>query len=359
MRVRAVHPMLHPLFWAFPLCAAVAPATGCETAPRPRPKPPVSIATLGASQSGVVTDVQDQVLARSASQEAEPAGAGAAAPSGRLGETWHSAYIDLQPGPWPGYKSQTAEASVIGSGYYTFPQSVLGGSVQAGAFGGEDWVSTTYKVSSLSSGAMLGVKTYNHSSVAGGYVLYSLGRNYAMSTVSVFEGTTGQTGAAFAGSSSSYGTRAFTGTTVAGHIFDLDGMARPLKLDVRGGLLYSNANGGQFSDSVGQLFRPSLQEWTGALSATLFEDFALSSSAALRPYLKATVKEQLSYSNKLDDYFQGVWTAYRFGQNPTLGSAEIGLDYKRPGVTVTGAVYGEGATDQGSLGGRLGAKFAF
>ena len=356
MRARAVHPMLYPLFWAFPLCAAVAPATGCETPPAP--KPPVSIAAAGASQSGAVADVQDQLLGRSATQEEAPAGAGAAAP-GRLGEAWHAAYIDLQPGPWPGYKSQTFEQSALASGYYHLPQSVLGGSVQAGAFGGEDWVRTTYKVPSASSAAMLGIKASNDSYIAGGYVLYSLGRSYAINTVSVFDGTTGQTGAAFTGSSSSYTTQSVTDTAAAGHVFDLHGMAWPLKLDIRGGLLYSNAYGGQFSDRYGQLFRSSLEEWTGALSATLFEDLPLSSSAALRPYLKAAVKEQFSYSNTLDESVHGVWTSYRFGQSPTLGSAEIGFDYMRTGVTVTGAVYGEGASDQGAVGGRLGAKFSF
>ena len=87
----------------------------------------------------------------------------------------------------------------LGSAYYKFPQSVLGGSVQTGVFGGENWVNITYKPSSSSPSGLSGTKQSNNSYVAGGYVLYGFGNNYAMNTVATFDGTTGQKGAGFAG----------------------------------------------------------------------------------------------------------------------------------------------------------------
>ncbi len=247
----------------------------------------------------------------------------------------------------------------MGSVSYKFPQSVAGGSVQTGAFGGENWVSISYKASSSSPGKFSGTRQSNNSYVAGGYVLYSFGASYAMNTVAIFDGQTGQRGTAFAGGSSSYGTHGFANTSVAGHVFNLDGTATPLKVDVRGGLLYSDAQGGSFSDAIGEVLRPSTEEWTASLSAMLFRDLTLSGGDTVRPYVKAGLKEQLAYSNTVEDSFRGKLTTYSFSQAGTFGGAEIGLDYSFSNVTVTGAVYGETAADQSSLGGRLGAKFAF
>jgi hypothetical protein len=361
MRARAVQLVSCALLGVLPVCAAVVPARGCEDPPpvvQPVARPAVDTGILGAGQRGVVTGFQDQVLSRSASREAAPGGAGAGFPTGRLGESWHGAYIDLQPSPWPGYKSQTSEASALASGYYNVPQSVFGGSVQAGVFGGESWVRASFRPASPSLATAAATKASNSSSLFGGYVLYSSGRDYAMNTVSVFEGTTAQTGAPFAGSSA-YGTHGFVDTAVAGHVFDVSGAARSLKLDVRGGLLYSAAHGDPFSDNAGQRFRSSTGEWTASVSATLFRDIAIWGDETLRPYVKAGLKEQLGYSNKVEVSYQGAVDTYRFGQSPTLGNAEIGFDYIRSNVTVTGAVYGEMASGQSSLGGRLWAKFAF
>ncbi len=358
MRARVVRPVLHALLWAFPVCVTAVPATGCEAVPGVA-QPPDSIGSLGPSQKGVVKDFQDQVLSRSVPQEGAPPIASAGFPTGRLGETWHAPYVSLQPTPWPSYKSQSTEELVLASGSYNFPRRVFGGSLQAGAFGGESWVRTAYKPAFSSSATLPGVKASNNSNLAGGYILYGFGSNYAMDTVSVFEGTTGLTGEAFPAGSSSYGTHGFVNTAVAGHVFDLNGMVRSLKMDLRGGLLYSDAYGDPFADGAGRLYRQGTEEWTASFFATVFRDFALTSGETVRPYVKAGLKEQLSYSNKVEESFQGVSTTYRFGQSPTLGGAEIGFDYIRAGVTVSGAVYGEVASDQSSLGGPLGAKLAF
>ncbi len=180
-----------------------------------------------------------------------------------------------------------------------------------------------------------------------------------MNTVAIFDGVTDQKGNAFAGGSSSYGTQGFSNTAVAGHVFSLDGTAAPLKVDVRGGVLYSNAQGDSFSNTAGEVLRPGTEEWTASLSAMLFRDLALSGGETLRPYFKAGLKEQLAYSNTVQESFRGELITYSFGQSGTLAGAEIGFDYTFSNVTVTGAVYGEAASDQSSLGGPLGAKLAF
>jgi hypothetical protein len=351
MRAHAVQPVL---LWAMSLCMAAVPAKACDTLPQVV-QPPDSIGPLGISQKGVLSDFQDQVLSRSVSQAVVPAGAATGFPTGRLGQTWHAPYVSLQPTPWPSYESRSAEGSVLASGSYNFPRRISGGSLQAGIFGGESWVRTTYNPASTVPGA----KASNNSYLAGGYVLYGSGSNYVMNTVSIFEGTTGLTGEVFTAGSSSYGTHGFVDTVVAGHVFSLNGMFRPLNLDVRGGLLYSDAQGDAYADGAGRIYRQGTEEWTASLSATLFRDFAIWGGDTVRPYVKTGLKEQLSYLNKVEETFQGVSTSYRFGQSPTLGGAEIGFDYIRAGVTVSGAVFGEVASDQRALGGRLGAKIAF
>jgi hypothetical protein len=358
MRARAVQHVLYPLLWAFPVCAIAVPAIGCEVA-HEVPQAAPAIGAQGANQTGVVADFQDQTLSQAVSQEGTPPGAGAGFPTSRFRETWHDAYVPLQPSHRPAYESQTAEESAMGSAFYKFPQSVLGGSIQTGAFGGESWVSASYKPSSSSPGRLPGTKQFNNSYIAGGYVLYGFGNSYAMNTVAIFEGTTDQKGTGFSGGSTSFGTHGFANTAVAGHVFDLAGVSTPLKVDVRGGLLYSNARGDSFSNAIEEVFRPSTEEWTASLSAMLFRDLALSGGETVRPYFKAGLREQLAYSNKVEESFRGALATYSFGQSGTLGGAEIGFDYTFSNVTVTGAVYGEMATDQSSLGGRLGAKFAF
>jgi hypothetical protein len=358
MKARTVQAALYLSLGTLPVCVTAVPARGCEVPGQQAGQTASAAGAQGSSQSGVLKDFQDQVLSQSGSQDGTPPGGGTSFPTGRLGETWHAPYVSSRPSRWPAYKSQTVEESAMGSAFYRIPQSVFGGNLQTGAFGGENWVNTSYTPSS-SSGRSSGVKQYNSSYVAGGYVLYSFGGSYVMDSVAVFEGSTDQKGAGFAGGSSSYGTHGYANTAVAGHVFNLDRTGMPLKVDVRGGLLYSNAQGGSFSNSIEEVFRPSTEETAASFSAMLFRDVGLSGGATVRPYVKAGLKEQLAYSNKVEDSFGGALTTYSFSQSSTFGNAEIGFDYNFSNVTVTGAVYGETAADQSTLGGRLGAKFAF
>ena len=347
------------------LCVEAQPAAACEPTPPPPPPSPGEQAgqtasgtgALNGSQTGTVTDIQDQVLSRSLSHEGTPAGPGAGFPTGRMRYSWHDAYVSHPSSNWPAYKSETSEQSVIGSVYYKFPQTVFGTNVQLGIFGGENWVDTTYTPASSSRGRLSGAKQADLSDAGGGYVLVNFGNSYVMNTAAGFEGKMEQKGYGFA--NGSYGTNGFADTAVAGHVFALTEAAAPLRLDVRGGVLYSNASGSGFTTAIGEVFRPSSEEWTGSLSLMLFQDLALSSGAILRPYVKAGLKEQLSYSNKVEDTLRGKTTTYNFGESGTLGTAEAGIDYTVERVTVSGSVYGEAATDQTAVGGRLGAKIAF
>jgi hypothetical protein len=90
----------------------------------------------------------------------------------------------------------------------------------------------------------------------------------------------------------------------------------------------------------------------------LFRDFELS-TGTFRPFVKASLKEQIAASNKVEDRLNGNATTYTFRETPTLAGAEAGFDYTMARVTISGAVHGEAGADQTSVGGRLGAKFAF
>jgi hypothetical protein len=344
------------------LCAAsllgqAQSAAGCGTEPGQQAGQTASgTGAQDGVQKGNVTEVQDRVLSQSLSREGTPSGPGAGFPTGRLMYSWHDPYVSHPASPWPAYKSETSEQSIMGSVYYKLPQPVFGANVQAGVFGGENWVNATYKPATPAHGLLSNTKQSNLSDAGGGYVLVNFGGSYVMNTAAGFEGKMNQTGYGFAGGS--YGTNGFADTAVAGHVFALSEAADPLKLDVRAGVLYSNASGGNFSNVRGEVFRPSSEEWTGSLSVMLFRDF-VAFSGTLRPFVKAGVKEQLAYSNKVEDSFHGRVTTYDFGESGTLGAAEAGFDYTVARVTVSGAVYGEAGADQTAVGGRLGAKIAF
>jgi hypothetical protein len=337
-------------------CASLmdAPALACEVPGRQAGQTASGSGAQGASQSSAVAAVQNQTLSQA--QNGMPAGPGAAFPTGQFRDTWHDAY-SAAASPWPGYKSQTSEKSAMASGYYRFQQTVFGGSLQAGVFGGENWVNTTFKPASALSGNLSGTKQSNLSSVIGGYVLYAFGANYVMNTAATFHGRMAQKGWGF--TQGSYGTSGFADTAVAGHVFELNAGATPFNVDLRGGILYSNASGGGFTNSNGEVFRPSSDNWTASVSATLYRDWALSSGVTVRPYVKAGLKEQISYSNKVTDTYHGATTTYNFHEDGALGDAEAGFDYTISSVTITGAVYAEAGADQTSLGGRLGAKIGF
>ncbi len=314
----------------------------------------------GASQTGAVTDFQDQLLYRliSPGPDGNSPVFGFEFPTARLRETWHDSYPSPQDGPT--YKSFTKEESLIGSAYFKVPYNVLGGTVQFGTFLGVDELNSSYKRSS-GPGAydiVPGTRTFNHSYLAGGYALYSSGSNYALNTVTIFEGRTDEKGGVDTPGTSHYNTHGFVNSTVAGHVFNLEGMSEPLKLDIRAGLLYSNAHGDAFADPAEQILRPSTQEWTGSLSAMLFEEWVRSGGETLRPYVRVGVKQQFAYSDQEDlNWGAGIVNTYHFGQSGTLGFGEAGFDYAFSNVTLTGALYGEKSADQATIGGRLGAKF--
>jgi hypothetical protein len=357
MRTRLIHnSLLRPLPTMLGVCVAIMAATGAALAQQSA-QTAAAIGAQGASQTGAVTDYQDQVLSRLLSQGA-PGDAGFEFPTGRLRETRHDSYRSLLPNHGPTYQSDTVEESLIGSAFFKFPGSVHGGNIQTGAFVGENWIGTSYKSPGPSYPMLPGTRSLNSSYLAGAYVLYSSGSSYAMNTVTIFEGTTQQWGGGLVPGSSSYDTHGVVSSTVSGHVFDLDKSRTPLRLDVRGGILYSNVRGDWFSDPSGQLLHPSTQQWIASLSAMVFQEWALSRSETLRPYIKAGLREQLSYVNKEDENLLGALDTYRFSQSGTLGTAEIGFDYAFSNVTITGALYGEKAVDQATIGGRLGAKFA-
>jgi hypothetical protein len=356
MRARAVQGIVCLALCASVCCGRSLPAAACSEPGEQAGQTASGTGTQQETQQGAVTAVQNQALSQSMSQGGTPSGPGAGFPTGHSKYNWHDAYVSNQPTGWADYKSQSSEQSAIGSIYYKLPRSILGANIQAGVFGGENWASTVYTPATANAGRLSSTKQANLSDVEGGYVLVNFGPYYLMNTVAAFQGKMDQKGPGLA--TGSYGTSGFADTVVAGHVFELPEAMAPYRLDVRGGVLYSNASGGGFTNTHGEFFRPSSEEWTASLSVMLFRDFELS-SGTLRPYVKAGLKEHLSYTDKVEDTYHGRTIVYRYGESPTLGDVETGLDYSVSSFTFTGAVYGEAASDQVGVGGRLGAKIAF
>ena len=305
-----------------------------------------ALAPAGAAQAAAIADFQNQVLDTTVQQkqkgEDQESALPGEFPTGRLRETWHDGYKALSPGQegTPGFR--TAEGSAFASGFYKLPGSFLGGQLQIGGFVGYDQLFVAY--------AAAGGKADNELALFGGYGLYTAGPNYLMATVAGAEGATNQSNI----TATTYGTNGVFMSAVGGHVQDLS-PTLPVKLDLRGGISYMEADGDTYLDSGGNALSTSVNGWSGSLSATLFTDIPASGGAVMRPYIKGEVREQFSYNNTVEDLTAD--TAFGYGQAATTGALEAGLDYTLPGITINGAVYGEAASDRATVGTKLGAKF--
>ncbi len=323
---------------AFACHVNVVPSNGSE-----------SLGPAEGSEAGAIANFQTQILDSAIYQkgevQAQDAGQSsgdappAAFPAG-LGETWHDGYKSLLPNHEETSAFRTEEAAAFGSAFYKLPQPFLYGQLQLGVFAGYDSLHVTYSSTAA--------KSYNESFLFGGYGLYTSGSNYIMGTAAGAEGQTHD------GGPGTYGTHGVFASLVGGHVYQLDGAA-PLKLDVRGGVSYMDASGDNFTDPAGQVSSTSANGTSGSLSATLFFEKSSTGGALFRPYIKGEVREQFSYNNTIE--CKTLASTFEFGQADTTGVFEAGLDYVLPNVTFNASVYGEAASDQTTIGGKIGAKF--
>lgn len=262
-------------------------------------------------------------------------------PAGRLRETWHDG-LRIEGGGTTGSFRET-EASAFGSTSISVPQDFAPGDLKLGVFTGYSKLNADFSNSA---------KAAVDARFIGGYGLYSIGSTYAMFALTGLIADVDLT----YGTHSSYDMFGGAGNLSVGHVFDL-GNARelgnlPVKLDLKGGLIYNSIGGNTFSDA-GTRLSSGLIGWNGVFSATLFSEIKESSGSLLRPYVKAELREQLRYDNFVDTPF----TTVHFTQDDTLGFGEVGFEYILPGYSLSASVYGEAAQDRATIGGKLGAKF--
>ncbi len=303
-----------------------------------------SVGALVSAQTNIVTNIQEQALSEAPSQTGQTWGATAYStefPAGYLRETWSDGYKSLQTIHYNTDKAFSSEGSIFGSIFIRIPAPSLGGSFKVGVFSGEDRLFTRFSTNDGLSSEAPGKKASNDSFFVGGYALYNLGTNYAMTQTAVFQGRTNEVGGTVVFGPSSFNTHGVVVSNVAGHIFDLDQLTgRALWLNVRAGLTYAEADGDSFVDPEGQILRPSTRSWTAVISGTLGQDVKLADGGIFTPYFKGELREKLSESIKETDNFYGALYNFHFSQSPTVGVAEIGVNYQpNKGVDLSGALY--------------------
>jgi outer membrane immunogenic protein len=286
--------------------------------------------------------------------------------TGRIRGSDHDALQSLNGSPDPSngpYPYDTTEYSTFGNVVVAIPGTVLGGQLKLSGFVGHNVVSLDLKSDSLhildpdQSGA-----AFNHSVIAGGTALWSLGNTYALATI---VGSVGQTTLkdtvddcydSFCHHNRyNFNTTGFIATVTAGQVFDLAGKTGP-KLDLRGSLGYSHNAGDTFTNVFADQQKYTFSTWTGSATATLFANLALADGALLRPYIAGYIRQEWGYRNELEaTRSDGLFLGEFFYQQKHLyGGVDAGLTYAQGATTFGASLYYEGSGDERTLGGRLG-----
>ena len=267
---------------------------------------------------------------------------------------------DSSNGPYP---YDTTEYSTFGNVVVAIPGTVLGGQLKLSGFVGHNVVSLDLKSDSVhvldpdQSGS-----AFNHSLIAGGTLLWSLGNTYALATV---VGTVGQSTLKDAVDDChdgfchhnryNFNTTGIIATVTAGQVFELAGKSGP-KLDVRGSLGYTHNVGDTFTNVFADQQKYTFSTWTGSATATLFTNMTLTDGALLRPYIAGYIRQEWGYRNELEaTRSDGLFLGEFFYQQKHLyGGIDAGLTYAQGDTTFGASLYYEGSGDERTLGGRLG-----
>jgi outer membrane immunogenic protein len=267
---------------------------------------------------------------------------------------------NVSDGPYP---YDTTEYSTFGNVVVAIPGTILGGQLKLSGFVGHNVVSLDLKSDSVhildenQSGS-----AFNHSLIAGGTLLWSLGNTYALATV---VGSVGQStlkdavddcyGSFCHHNRYNFNTAGVIATVTAGQVFELAGKSGP-KLDLRGSLGYVHNVGDTFTNVFADQQKYTFSSWTGSGTATLFTNMTLPDGALLRPYIAGYIRQEWGYRNELeatrsDGLFLGE---YLYQQKHVYGGIDAGLTYAQGDTTFGASLYYEGSGDERTVGGRLG-----
>jgi outer membrane immunogenic protein len=269
---------------------------------------------------------------------------------------------DASNGPYP---YDTTEYSTFGNVVVAIPGTVLGGQLKLSGFVGHNVVSLDLKSDSIhvldenQAGS-----AFNHSLIAGGTVLWSLGNTYALATVvgsvgqSTLKDAVDDCHAGFCHHNRyNFDTAGVIATVTGGQVFELAGKSGP-KLDVRGSLGYTHNVGDTFTNVFADQQKYTFSSWTGSGTATLFTNMTLADGALLRPYIAGYIRQEWGYRNKLFAIQSNgeILGDFFYQQKHLYGGIDAGLTYAQGDTTFGASFYYEGSGDERTLGGRLGVS---
>jgi hypothetical protein len=295
-------------------------------------------------------------------------GAGAGA-SGRLRHTTHDG-LTTSPNfgpPGVSYAFDIKEASAFGQASYGLG-TVVGGAVRLSVIFGHNWLDLEAKPNSLNPLPAKGAigSAENESFMAGGSLLWHSRQSYVSVVVLAHHGDTTLVDK-FPGPGNfiryNYDTAGVISNLLVGHVFNLAGGDKGVKLDLRGGLGYIRNSGSSFDVSVPP-GPPVYAEFdfsaaTASFSPMLFADIAMA-GGILRPYVQGTVKTYFNYSNSSALYdATGLLQVFKFNEDKVFTSVELGLNFVS-GSWAFGAGYThEWSDDVKTDAGRLSAVYKF
>lgn len=343
----------------------------------------------GAAQARAVFDIENAVLDRQTAGRKGGAGPGGsnekggqqggaavipgAFPTGRLRYSEHDGYDGTKSGHAPPASFDLTETSLFASVFANVPGSVFGGKMQVGAFAGVTDLDMKvgprrHRPNEPSNG-----EAENTSLMSGIYVVQAWQWTYAMLTAA---GAWGETSIAETrrnlSKPSKYDTYGFTSSAVVGQYMPLGKTALmgkyPLFADFRGGLSYTHNEGDRFriyskAGALNQILKPSVTAVGGQFSTSLFTVIGHAGGAFTRPYVKANLRHDFYYDQKLDNVaFVAAarpTKLFSYEKADTTIGAEIGFDHKAGQFKFSGSTYFDYSADEAAIGARLGATYQF
>ena len=219
-----------------------------------------------------------------------------------------------------------------------------------GVFGG--YASTDVTLGRFQSFARVGEGT-NEAGMFGAYTLFRQGVNYGLISATAFIGQTDAVNNVL-NTSGSYDTEGYAVTASAGRIFALGDRAR---FDLRGGILGVTFEGGDYTDSGGNVFGKSRISF-GALKFEpgIYADYQMDNGMVFSPYARADIQQRFSYRNTSEI----AGTEFDFDDADFSAAVSTGFNMRMSqATTLSGEVRGKFSVDSTTVAGKIGLKVGF
>ena len=156
-----------------------------------------------------------------------------------------------------------------------------------------------------------------------------------------------------------YSTTGFISSLTAGQVLTLSTSSSGPMLDFRGSVGYTWNNGDHFLNVNGDEFEVKFSTGTAKVAVTLFANLGLQNNAVLRPFVQGYVRQEWAYHHELAFIQSGTGdrSLSAYDQSHTYPGVDAGLTYAFQNITLGGAAYVEGSSDERTLGGRVSASW--